>query len=270
MFKQRYTYLMLFVALNVFLVACSSAANNAQDQGNLQFRANGEDFVRQGFVSKDGWDIAFDNVWVNINSITAYQTDPPYDPDEMQGNVESKVELQLPQAYQIDLAMGDDTADPILVDELMAQAGRYNALSWQLVPATEGEMNGSSMILIGTASKDGQTVDFTLNVAETYTNYCGDFVGDERKGILEADSVADLEMTFHFDHIFGDVELAADDSLNEAAVGFGPFASVANNGVLDASLDDLAASWSESDYQTLQRALNKLAHTGEGHCYYGG
>ncbi|WP_353736712.1 hypothetical protein [Moorena sp. SIO2C4] len=30
--------------------------------GKLQFRANGEDFVRQGFVSKDRWQISFDRV----------------------------------------------------------------------------------------------------------------------------------------------------------------------------------------------------------------
>jgi len=30
--------------------------------GTLQFVANGEDFIRQGFTSKDGWNISFDEV----------------------------------------------------------------------------------------------------------------------------------------------------------------------------------------------------------------
>jgi len=48
--------------------------------GRLQVYANGEDFVRQGFVSKDGWSINFDHVYITLADITAYQTEPPYDP----------------------------------------------------------------------------------------------------------------------------------------------------------------------------------------------
>ncbi|MEO1288023.1 MAG: DUF4382 domain-containing protein, partial [Chloroflexota bacterium] len=55
----------------------------AQDDvatGTLEFHANGEDFVREGFVSKDGWIINFDHVWVSLSNVRAHQTNPPYDP----------------------------------------------------------------------------------------------------------------------------------------------------------------------------------------------
>ncbi|NJN91351.1 MAG: DUF4382 domain-containing protein, partial [Leptolyngbyaceae cyanobacterium SL_5_14] len=35
--------------------AAESSDQAAGETGTLQIRANGEDFVRQGFVSKDGW-----------------------------------------------------------------------------------------------------------------------------------------------------------------------------------------------------------------------
>ncbi|MBL7209270.1 MAG: DUF4382 domain-containing protein, partial [Dehalococcoidia bacterium] len=44
---------LLFVAIIVF----ASCAGGGGTVGTLQFDANGEDFVRQGFVSKDGWSI---------------------------------------------------------------------------------------------------------------------------------------------------------------------------------------------------------------------
>jgi len=246
--------------------APQSSAND--DTGTLEFTANGEDFVRQGFTSKDGWNISFDNIWVNLTDITAYQSNPPYEP-EMENNIEAEQIIQLPDNYVVDLAAGDANADPISVDRVTAPAGRYNALSWQMVPATDGDLAGYSLIMAGTAEKDGETLNFTIGVEESYSNLCGEFVGDERKGILAADNAADLEMTFHFDHIFGNGDLPADDSLNELAPGFEPFASVAENDVIDTDLAALAAALPEDNYQILLDILPTLGHTGEGHCFYG-
>ncbi len=237
--------------------------------GMLAFTANGEDFVRQGFTSKDGWDISFDNVWVNLTDITAYQTNPPYDPDEMEANIEPEQTAQLPGDYAVDLAAGDQEAAPISVDQIIVPAGRYNALSWQMVPPTAGDMAGYSLIMAGTATKDGESLPFTIGVEESYSNLCGEYVGDTRKGILAANNGTDLEMTFHFDHIFGDADLPLDDSLNQLAPGFAPFASVAEGGVIETDLAALAEALPEEEYQMLLDILPTLGHTGEGHCFYG-
>lgn len=237
----------------------------SQGQGTLQIRANGEDFVRRGFVSKDGWEVSFDHVYVNLADITAYQTDPPFNPE---GTDPMRVQQQvtLPGEKTVDLAAGDENAETILVGEVVAPAGRYNALSWRMANATEGPAKGYALVIVGRGVKDGQTVNFTLNLDREMTFTCGDFVGDERKGILEANGSADLEATFHFDHLFGDGDAPADDDLNTGALGFEPIAALSQNGQVSADLKTLNASFSKENRDLLEGILPSLGHVGEGHC----
>ena len=231
----------LFV-VSILLVSCGGGV-----VGTLQFHANGEDFVRQGFVSKDGWSINFDHVYITLADITAYQTDPAYDP-HTGGNINGKVTVSLDKVYTVDLAEGGEDASPILVDEVSGVAvGHYNAISWKMVKATSGPAAGYSLVMVGTAKKDGQIVNFTINVKEECRYSCGEYVGDERKGIVVDGGTADLEMTFHFDHIFGDAETPLDDALNLDALGFEPFAE---GGKVDLNMAEL-----------------HLGHVGEGHCH---
>ena len=44
-----------------------------RETGKLQFFANGEDFIRQPFIPKAGWEIAFTSFYVNIYGPTAIQ-----------------------------------------------------------------------------------------------------------------------------------------------------------------------------------------------------
>ena len=233
----------LFV-LSTALVGCAGGGGN---MGTLEFHANGEDFVREGFVSKDGWSINFDHVYIVLADITAYQTDPPYDPHHSGSNIKSKAKVSLDKTYTVDLAKGGTDADPILVDRKSAAAGHYNAISWKMVKATSGPAVGYSLVMIGTAEKDSQTVEFTINVDEECEYSCGEFVGDERKGMVQKGGTADVEMTFHFDHIFGDAETPLDDDLNVEALGFEPFAE---GGEVDLNMAEL-----------------HLGHVGEGHCH---
>ena len=236
----------LFVAGIVF----ASCAGGGGTVGTLQFHANGEDFVRQGFVSKDGWSINFDHVYITLADVTAYQTEPPYDPHSG-ADVKANVKVSLPKTYTVDLAKGGEDAPPILVGEVTnAAVGHYNAISWKMVKASSAPANGYSLVMIGTAEKAGQSVDFTINVEEECEYSCGEFVGDERKGIVQQGGVADIEMTFHFDHIFGDAETPLDDGLNLGALGFEPFADTAEGGKVDLDMAEL-----------------HLGHVGEGHCH---
>ena len=229
------------------LTGCSSA------QGTLSIYANGEDFVRQGFVTKDGWQIDFDNVYVTLDQIQAYQSDPPFDPDSGDALYASET-VTLDGPYTVDLAAS--ASDPELVDSITAPAGRYNALSWELQ---------SPVVLAGTATKGDEEVPFELSLEADLTSVCGDFIGDARKGILEAGGDADLEATFHFDHLFGDADLEASDSLNQGALGFAPFVAIAkdNAGTEPAALKQELAP---ADYQRLGKILTGLGHVGEGHC----
>ena len=85
--------------------------------------------------------------------------------------------------------------------------------------------------------------------------------------MVKEDGTADVEMTFHFDHIFGDAETHMDDELNVGAVGFEPFARIAEGGKLDMDMAGLQSKLPAKDYQMLVDILPTLGHVGEGHCH---
>lgn len=247
------------------LLGCSETPATEENTGILQIGANGEDFVREGFVSKDGWRITFDKLYVNLAEVTAYQTEPPYNA-ETGGQPEALETVLLVREKTVDLALGEETADPILVAEVPAPPGRYNALSWKMPKAAEGPAAGYSLVALATATKDGQTIPFTLKIDREMQFTCGDFVGEERKGILQPGGTADLEATFHFDHLFGDGEAPPEDEINTGALGFAPLAALAKDGKLEADVETLQQKLSPSDYKKLKAILPSLGHVGEGHC----
>ncbi len=238
--------------------ACSGTTNNGV--GTLELRANGEDFVRQGFTSKDGWDITFDHVYAEIKDATAYQADPPFDPDT-DAEISSQADIKLVDSARVDMAEGDDTAEPILVEQVETSAGRYNALSWDLTST-----DTPSLVLIGTATRDGETLPFEIAMNPSLKFVCGDFMGDEQKGLVRADEVTEVEATFHFDHMFGDIDVPADDVLNRGALGFDPFAALAQDGSVMITPDVLENQLTKIEKNQLTYIYESLGHVGEGHC----
>lgn len=84
---------------------------------------------------------------------------------------------------------------------LEAEAGRNLDITpfygnWPTLPRVT---QGNNLVIIGKAEKDGKLIDFNIKVDKQYQYLAGEYVGDERKGIVEAGKEADLEMTFHFD-----------------------------------------------------------------------
>ena len=210
------------------------------DQGTLTLVANGEDFVRQGFVSKDGWQINFDHLYVNLGEAIAYSTESSFEPqkNDTKNSIEyqQKVEL-LNNGKIVDLAEGEADAEPIVINDATVPAGFYNALAWNLTP---------------------------INQPTEYV--CGEFVGDVRQGIVAVDTPGTVEVTFHFDHIFGDQDTPPEDALNQDALGFQPLAALASNNTVKLSDTDLANQLTTEDYQQLTEAIAGLGHVGEGHC----
>lgn len=247
----------LWLIATIFICATACAP---EPQGNLIFTANGEDFVREGFVTKDGWAIEFNHVYVAIEDVTAYATNPPYEASETASPEGETVDLDAPQT--IDLKAVDFDNAFVKVGETEAAVTQYNAISWQMPQGDEGY----SIQMVGSAEKDTQSIDFTININEEFEYQCGEFVGDERKGFVTEGADGILEMTFHFDHIFGDAGAPADDSINTGAVGFEPFATLAQNGALDIDSSALATEFSADDYDTLMHTLSSLGHVGEGEC----
>ena len=286
MFNLRQSGLAL-VAIAAFLGGCesnlagssvdsssSTVANAKAERGRLEFRANGEDFVRQGFTSSDGWAIQFEHVYVTLADLTASVLEPDGLSSEdnpttspLQQSSPQEAVVTVDGAQTVDLAAGDESADTILIQSLDAPATHFKGLTWNLVPALTGPAQGEVIQLVGQAEKNGQTVDFVLSWDQPYAYACGEFVGDERKGLVKSGVTSDVEATFHFDHIFGDGEAPADDKINQGAVGFSPFAAlVSEGGMVEADREALEAQLSAQDYETLQTTFASLGHVGEGHC----
>ena len=251
----------------------SKSVAAANEEGTLTFVANGEDFVRQGFVSKDGWQINFDRVYVNISEASAYSTDSSFEPQK--GDTKADIKYRdkvdfIDAAQTVDLAAGDESASPIAVASADVPVNFYNALAWKLTTAdADSPAAGNTIALQGKATKDGETIDFKLGLNQPNEYICGEFVGDERLGIVEASSPGKVEATLHFDHIFGDANTPPEDALNQDALGFQPLAALASNNTLELNDDSSFRQLSPAQYRQLTKAVKGLGHVGEGHCVIG-
>ncbi|MBP0020926.1 MAG: DUF4382 domain-containing protein [Cyanobacteria bacterium SBLK] len=274
MFNQKLSIAILAIATPLAFVGCSSSQSSSEtntpvttdEKGILQLVANGEDFVRQGFTTKDGWQITFDNVFVTLADVTAYQSDPPYNPESDKAIANQTKVILLEGQKIVDLAEGDAKADLVLVAEVEAKAGMYNALTWKVVKAKNGEVESQAILLKGQAEKAGKMIDFEIAFDKELEYSCGEFVGDKRKGVVKNSKTSQIETTFHFDHIFGDAEAAADDRINMSSIGFDPFAALTEDSQLDIDLNTLKERLDAETYQTLEFAIVGLGHVGEGHC----
>jgi len=361
--KQR--WLMILCALSTLLAAtlagCSDddpTENPVEATGTLEFFANGEDFIRQPFVSKDGWEIAFTGFYVNIHGPTAVQGEVEEEEADMQVQVayESSSETSFRPAhaghpvtgvsaggdyvalegdYLVDLhqtpeappeertlvgtiARKDTFDNPVLT-------GNYNTINFSLKPVefSSGQYDGTcpamteeeceeaaqgmvademayTIRMMGNATCDGdpicgaeETVGFDillLPVLDGNPDESGlawsscAWVGDGQPGLVTDNGTGNIEMTFHSDHVFGDVE--ADGELNDFAPGFSPFAKLAiadpscgpgEDRCLTATEEDLYDGWfdlgdtdpeMEYVYGMLLYSLGTIGHCGEGHCLH--
>ena len=142
----------------------------------------------------------------------------------------------------------------------------YRRLKWSLKRLADGQDKGYSLILKGKAVKGGKTIDFTIKFTEEVSwdakeGYSGDII----KGIVKEGKTGEVEMTFHFDHIFGDGTSEMTTSVNKNAVGFGIFAKLAKNGAVSVDQSALKAKLSDAVYKKLVVAFQGLGHSGEGH-----
>lgn len=265
---KQFLPLTIFLSLSL-LTGCSpnKTAEITENNSTLALVANGENFIRQGFLSKDGWHLSFNHVYVNLANVTAYESDPPFNAETVK-EIKAKKQVSLLDTIKtVDLAEGDENAAPILVNKINAEPGLYNALSWNLVKGSDEITKNQSIVMAGIAKKDGKNVNFSISLNPELSYQCGEFIGDERKGIVTKNGTAEVELTMHFDHIFGDLNLPADDELNVGAIGFEPLAKLAQNDNLTITMEQLSQQLKPEEYQKLTKSVQSLGHVGEGHCY---
>jgi hypothetical protein len=217
--------------------------------GTLTVRASGEDAAREGFpvgegdaeiAFVDGWTVRFDHVLVSIAD------------------------------FSLRIRGGDDAgldADPVVADlhlgnaELWAFDGvparRWDRVGFRYVPARAGVRaandvgasalaamidNGYSLLVSGTAEKDGREVDFEYGFDfEVAHTRCVNALDDTDGLVVPAGAAAEAEITVHLDHLFFDTYASEDAELR-----FDPMAAVApDDGPV--TLDDLSVQDNLSD-----------------------
>ena len=273
--KERW---MTMAGILLLLAACGGEED--VKVGTLIFTANGEDFVRDGFVSEDGWQIDFETVQVNVEGPTAFQV------------------VEETQALSTDLRHGghphgeipEGSAHVALLGEYLlslkgpisevgriedAPIGNYNRLNFNVLPTSSEsagfapEAEGYSIRLLGQASKDDETIAFELRFTEAMDYVaCGP---NEDAGVLAEGAEAEAQMTFHFDHIFGDfsegpADPSDEETVNYLAIGFAPFAALAEEGSLSMDQAQLQAAMDTATYEQLMEAMRTRVQSGEGHC----
>ena len=70
-------------------------------------------------------------------------------------------------------------------------------------------------------------------------------------------------MTFHFDHLFGDLTSAPEEHVNSRSPGFALFLDYEKEGKIHVKQDEMKGHGS---YPLLLGAIESLGHLGEGHC----
>ena len=255
--------------------------------GSLVFTVNAEDFVRDGFDTEDNWHIDFDHVYINIQGPTAYQV--PVDNPASKMNIqppfkhaghphteipEGAAHKSLTGEFFVDGHQGPDPIEIGRVDN--APIGNYNYMNFNIQKATAASdglvagYGGYSVVLIGTATDNdgGDTVSFNIKLTEEM-NYSSCGPHPENIGVVAEGGTGEAQATFHFDHIFGDLEEGPvdpsdPDTINYIAIGFGPFAALATGAALDVTQADLQ---SMPEYDQFLEALLTIGHSGEAHCH---
>lgn len=254
--KRAFLWRPLAIA-GVLAAALSSCGESATEMSKLGLVVNGETFAQEGMVSKDDWQISFQEIAVTLGSVTALgEAAPDEGGDEV---LEASWPLKEGEAAKefVTVTLHEGPA------QLGAQevpVGNYNQVKWQ--------WGGSeaAIAMKGTAVKGDQTIEFDMALPGTFQVACGDYVGDERKGIVTADSEGEVELTLHLDHLFGDGESPPSAEINTKSLGFDPFAATAEEGKLSLAAAD-ADTWATPQLrQLLQEVLMSMPHVGEGHC----
>ncbi len=250
---MRHKLFLIFLVVVISFTCSKEKVEQVIGRGSIIFTANGEDFIREGFTDKNGWEINFKYFYINISEPTAYMPDN-------EGQY-----IKLGGDYWIDFMDFNSETGLVYIDEITdVPAGNYQSLKFGIRKTSSGEYNGYSIVMQGEARKERETVPFIIMLDEEL-DFDGKegYVGDEVKGLLLDGKSTAVEMNFHVDHIFGDIDADKDSHVNTESVGFDFF----NNFKIDNEVIVTQSEMKEQiDYEKLVNAVWTLGHLGEGHC----
>ncbi len=254
---QKTKWVMLAMGLVSVATGCAQAEPETST-GQLRLVANGEAFTHEGLITKDGWEVEFERVMLNLDAVVASQNDAMA---QDESDAPSQAVVLVDEPMVVDLTEGEAGAVTVVTQDAVS-TGAYTAIAWQLV----SQPDTPAIQLIGVARKDDTTLNFQLQFDRPFVYECGEYVGDQRKGLVKPDETGELEITTHWDHLFGDGTSAPDDEINTGALGFTPIAAFANEGTVTISYSELMQKLSPEDAEILTKTLDGMGHVGEGHC----
>jgi len=245
--------LVFLMIVTVGFLSCGK--HQPKGTGTINFTVNGEDFVKKGFTDRDGWKITFKHLYINIVNPTAYTQD------------NSVPSVTLLGDFWTDLTKGGMDAKPIFIGVAKnIKPANYQSLKFQLRRKVSGKFKGYSIVMIGTAKKKNIKIPFKIKLNEEI-DFDGKegFVGDTIKGIVKNHGSTDVEMTFHLDHLFGDITADKKSHVRTGSVGFKFFKKYGTSTQVNVSQNDFKK---DKKYPVFLKALWSLGHLGEGHCHY--
>ncbi|MBF0235943.1 MAG: hypothetical protein HQK65_23355 [Desulfamplus sp.] len=296
MSKQKYFFLLrcsITLCIVLYSLACGGGnSSTTSETGTLHLKANGEQFVQNGFTSKDGWAIQFSHVYITIANPTAFQVQdgitqlekPRFHAGHSHAGLAAGGEHQVSLGeHLIDLKKGDshDNNKVLLKSFSSVKIGNYNRLAWSMVNTSSSsslltglstadaiQAMGNCVTLMGNASKSGNIIDFKIAFDEEV--YYQTTEANEAEGIVAPGGEGTAEMTFHFDHIFGDLTTPLDEGVNPDALGFQPFADLDTNtdGKIEVNLNTCYSSMSATHVNSLLKDYYTLGHSGESHAMF--
>jgi len=310
--KNRWIMVLLpALVMGIFAVSCEWDEEEYDGsffdpgRGTLEFYADGEEFIRDGFMSMDGWTVEFNHVYVNVENVWAEQSsglapasamdsasdmEPAHAGHEAPDAGSAGYEIRAPLHGSFFVDLHDQTGPTLIGTVNGVIAGNYDSIDFSMLPATldsdtyggaldvdlqTAAAEGLTMIIEGTALFSGNgiltgsTLNFTLKLDEQmeYVN-CGPNQG---LGFVSNGGVGEAYLTFHIDHIFGDYEETPHEGVNAIALGVDPIAracdSLGRDPVCTLTQTEMKANMTVIEYNTFMGALLTLGHSGEGHCH---
>lgn len=298
----------LIAGCTVGVIGCGEAMEEPHPPtGTMLFRT---DPVVASFVSEDGWTIELDGVYASVSTPAAYHAlKLPDDstpsqlpaaarsltPQHATGGIAPPTGLQETSRQSLTGAFFVDLQDaPAPLGRLFnVPSGPYNRSDWSIKPMKPhaagyvDRYDGASLVLVGTAVSGVTTVLFELVFTRSVEfRRCGSngTDGDDGPAAVGGELVPDGELSVTLgirpEYLFGDINegpAETDDTtkINHIAVGFQPFADLAEPDPQDSSRfvlvnltsTDMIRRMPATTYQFVDMALDHLGYSGPAKCY---
>ncbi|MBZ0270715.1 hypothetical protein K8I61_01665 [bacterium] len=238
--------------------------------GDLDFVIDGGAELRGEITSKDGWRLVWDHVYVHLTDVVAWRADIAKHAGETHdGDAgEAGDEHVSPPVNDFYVELTKAAEPSVFITAGGVPAGRYGMIEFNLSPDTpkhgDDDVFGNAFTILVDADKDEEHLFLTVTVRDAYEFLdCGP---NPDVAPVTPESAGQAVVGIDASPIFGNVNLAGDDPLNEASIGFQPFADAATTEVLVVKHHDLHDTLGDDLAERFLDSLALAGRTGAARC----